>query len=141
MKQLALRNGDLVISGGSFAMVDGQAKVRQDLGCAMREPIGVDRFHPAWGSTLQSFVGKPIDETTEGLVRAEVQRVVNNYVLTRVAQMQERQIDGLQLQMGASEVVTDLKGVEIHQKQDRYNLRIHLGTLAGPVTLVSTVEA
>lgn len=80
MKTLALADGDLVLSGRGHATVDGVFKTMQDIGIALREEFGIDRFHPNWGSLLPNMIGRPFDESVLLDVRTEVTRVVNNYL-------------------------------------------------------------
>lgn len=142
MKQLAIQDGDLVPGPGGFLTVRGPAKVRQDLGCALREPIGNDRFHPGWGSLLPEYIGRPIDQSTAAMIEAEIYRVVRNYMLTRLAQMQDDQVEGRKVNFDASEIVQNIEGVRIRQSQDRFYVRVTVSTLAREaVTLVTTVEA
>lgn len=80
MKTLALADGDLMLSGRGHATVDGVFKTMQDIGIALREEFGIDRFHPNWGSLLPNMIGRPFDESVLLDVRTEVTRVVNNYL-------------------------------------------------------------
>lgn len=142
MKQLAIRDGDLVPGPGGFATVSGPSKVRQDLGCALREPVGTDRFHPGFGSLLPEYIGRPIDSGTSALIEAEIHRVVKNYMVTRMALMQEDHINGRKPNFKADEIVQNIEGIRIRQAQDRFYVRVTLSTLAREqVTLITTVEA
>ena len=79
MKTLALQHGDLVIDGaGSYAMVSGAARIRQDLTLALLEEYGTDRFHPKFGSIIKEYLGNAISSDLQQLVKAEVNRVVQN---------------------------------------------------------------
>src|SRR6476661_2816084 len=49
---LALRNGDLAISGRSLGQTTGPSKLVQDLRCALLEPRGFDDLHPTFGSLI-----------------------------------------------------------------------------------------
>lgn len=142
MRQLAIQDGDLVLGRGGFALVTGQAKVRQDLGCALREPIGTDRFHPGYGSLLPSYIGQAIDSHTSALIEAEVFRVVKNYMLTRMATIQDDFTNGRKPQYEASEIIQNIDEVRIRQNADRFYVLVRLSTLARErITIVTTVEA
>lgn len=141
MKQLAIQNGDLVLGAGGYAMVQGASKLRQDLSQALREPYGVDRFHPRWGSSLPSFVGITLREGTPTLVRSEVFRVVKNYINSRISQLQQDQVAGVKPRYVSNELVKNVDDVTVRQSQDRLNVRVTLTTLsADRVSLVTSVE-
>lgn len=76
---LALQNGDLVAQGSSLGIVSGTAKLQQDMGLWLTERLGVDRFHPRYGSELPNFIGGVIDLSTQSRVQTEVDRVLGNY--------------------------------------------------------------
>lgn len=80
MKTLALVNGDLVVTGSGHATVSGAGKTVQDIGVALREEFGIDRFHPMWGSLLPDMVGRPLTDEVQQDVRSEVVRIINNYM-------------------------------------------------------------
>lgn len=142
MKQLALQNGDLVLGQGGFATVRGPNKVRQDLSCALREPIGTDRFHRAWGSTLQSYIGDAVGPDTLTMIESEVYRVVQNYMVTRAGLLQQEYIDNLRPNFDAGEIISAITGVDVQQQEDRCHVRVSLTTLSQErLTLVATVEA
>lgn len=141
MKQLALQNGDLVLGQGGYATVSGANKVRQDLSCALREPIGTDRFHRAWGSTLQSYIGDAINQDALTMIESEVYRVVQNYMVTRAALLQQEYLDNLRPNFGAGEIISGITGVDLQQREDRCYVRVSLTTLSQErLTLVTTVE-
>lgn len=79
MDTLRIEDGDLVLSGRDYVTVTGTAKVAQDLRGALLEPLGNDRFHPGWGSTVADYVAQIADEETRMEVETEVNRVVSNY--------------------------------------------------------------
>lgn len=139
MRSLQVINGDLVIEGGALSTVEGTAKVEQDLGLALREPYGGDRFHPSWGSVLDRFIGTTIDEATPVLIEAEARRVVRNYVALQQNQLQQDSREGRPSRYGANEVVVRVSGVGIGQEQDRLNLNLKLDTLGSPVVTSALV--
>lgn len=142
MKQLALQNGDLVLGHGGFATVSGQNKVRQDLSCALREPIGTDRFHPAWGSILHQYIGTAFSADTAMLIESEVYRVVQNYMLTRSSTLQHQNLNGGKSRFRAEEIISSINDVEVSQQEDRCFVRVSLTTLSQErLSVVATVEA
>jgi phage baseplate assembly protein W len=140
MQQLAISNGDLVLGQGGFAPVTGRARVIQDLAGALREPVGTDRFHPGYGSMLPAYIGQVLNDDLTALVEAEIYRVVQNYMMSRVAQMQEGQLSGRRTPLRADEVVSNITSIDFRQRHDRLDVRVSLATMApSPVTIVTSV--
>lgn len=141
MKTFAIRDGDLRVEGGNYAMVEGSKKVFQDLSMAVGEPIGNDRFHPNWGTTLDRYIGGVFNAETELLVRTEIFRVVRNYVEAQQAAMTARSMRGQRSPYSSEEVVRGLGGVQIDQRFDRINVKITIQTGGTePVVLEANVR-
>ena len=83
MKALRLEGGDLVVGAGGFETLSGPTKVAQDLRLALGEPMGNDRFHPGFGSVLDTFIGQTQDDDITFQVEQEVLRVTSNYSLVQ----------------------------------------------------------
>jgi hypothetical protein len=142
MKSFALQNGDLVLGQGGLLTVAGPSKVRQDLSIAMREPLGCDRFHPNWGSVLPNYIGEPITGQIDSLVKAEVYRLVRNYMAVKANEMQSEYLRGNRASFSADEIVINISSVDVVRNMDRLYVRVSLQTSGGSnVTLVATVEA
>ncbi len=141
MKAFAIESGDLVVGPEGFATVSGSTKVQQDLGIAMREPLGCDRFHPRWGTTLTSMVGGVITNQTEMLVRSEVQRLIKNYVAVQGQVVEQDVALAQRSRIATSEVITAVEGIDIRQDFDRVHVRVRLRVFSGEtVTLSGTVS-
>ena len=138
MKQLAVQNGDLVIGRGGFTTVTDEAKVRQDLSHALREPIATDRFHPGWGSHLANMIGQVTTPQTKEVIESEVFRVVRNYVISRISLMEQDYRDGLRPTFSSNEVIRSIDAVDVRQDNDRYFVRIILNMLDGSQTSLTT---
>lgn len=142
MKTLALRGGDLVVGPGGLVTVTGHERVRQDLGVAAREPLGSDRFHPRWGTTLPDMIGLANQPDTEALVRAEILRLVQNYVALQGERMSRDSSYRRQPRYDASEIIDRIDTIDVRQEMDRLHVRVVLHTLSGAeVTLIETVGA
>ena len=76
---LQIANGDLVTSGSQLSIVAGADKLKQDMTMRLAERYGVDRFHPAYGSNLENYIGGVIGYGTQSMVYSEVMRVLTNY--------------------------------------------------------------
>lgn len=72
-------NGDLVLAGSRLATVSGSVKLMQDMTLWLAEEYGIDRFHPFYGSRLQSYIGGIINYNTQVMVYGEILRVLDNY--------------------------------------------------------------
>ncbi len=131
MRTFELVGGDLVLGEGGFALVTGQAKVKQDLGVAMREPYGCDRFHPRWGSILINYVGEPIEQQTSFLIQSEVGRIIRNYIMVQGGVVEEDVTAQRRSRLTMSEVVVGVNGIDVRQNQDKYHVRVRLSLFSG----------
>lgn len=141
MITLQVRNGDLVVGPKGHAVVEGRAKVIQDLGLALREPLGIDRFHPEQGSMLHRYIGEPVGVETESLVRAEIYRIVRNVMAIQQETLTKDSNQGARPRFTTSEVIASIDGVDIVQEFDRYHVRVRLRMLSGEeIQQVVTVQ-
>ena len=141
MKTLAIKNGDLAIGANGYATIEGAAKVQQDLGLAVREPLGTDRFHPQWGSLLPRYIGEPINDEMTSLVQAEVTRIVQNYIIQQGQVLRGVVAGRRKPKFEANEVVTDIGEVHIRQTLDRLHTKVVLVTLGSRrITIIAPVE-
>lgn len=112
-------SGDLSILGRSSQLVSGREKLLQDLNCWLRERITVDRFHRAYGSILESFIGSVVDETTIFDIEAEVMRVLRNY-----QQLQLRRINENPKRFSKDELLEEIVSVRAESSYDRIDVKI-----------------
>lgn len=141
MKQLRLVNGDLDVQPGGFALVSGQQKVLQDLGILVRDALGSDRFHPRWGTILHEYVSSGVHpEEVALLVRSEITRVIQNYIVMQSDQISSDADNGRRSRFSPDEIVVDVSNIEIQQSYDRLNVRVTVITGRGAaVSVVRTV--
>lgn len=130
MKTFRIENGDLVLGGEGFALVEGPDKVRQDLGVIVREPLGCDRFHPEWGSLLGGYVGFVTGASTETLIQAEIARLMSNYMAVQAQVLQSDHLASRSSRFTAGEVVDRVVAVDIQQSLDSYHVRVILNMLS-----------
>lgn len=129
MKTHALRNGDLDLIGDRFAMVDKAARVQQQLGLCLREPWGIDRFHPGWGSVMPNWIGGIANTPQVDMdLRNEVRRVVKNQMISANEAIMKRGNAGLAPNVEASEIVTDISNIVVRHSADRIFVRVVLST-------------
>lgn len=138
MQTFALSGGDLVLRAGRFATVSGHQKISQDLRCALLEPVGNDRFHPAFGSLIDSYIGGLLDSDTEFLVRQEVARVVNNYVAVQQDRIARDGQQGVKSRFAAAEIVAAVTDIKLTPLDDSLSVLVSLQTLENQTVTLST---
>lgn len=140
MQGLAVVDGDLVLSGSNFLLIDGPAKIKQDLSFAINEAYGSDIFHPYWGSILDQFIGQPMTAAVEKQVSDEVQRILNNYISVQTDQVNSAITSGSLSTYDTSDVVQTVQDISVQVQMDRIIIAVTLATLSGDsVTLARTV--
>lgn len=132
MKTFALKSGDLALAGSGYAMVTGAARIQQQLSLCLREPYGSDRFHPGWGSVLPEWIGRVIDGAgLQTEVRAELIRVVKNFIASQEASIAQRSVNGLRPVLAPGEILVDISSIQVVQSQDSIIVKATLRTAGG----------
>jgi phage baseplate assembly protein W len=138
LKTLALRNGDLIAGPQGHETISGAAKISTELGLALGEAFGHDRFHPSWGSTLASYVGLPISSVTPTLVKAEVNRVVQAYIQIQQAEViNDAQTPGARSRFSTADVVSSVSNITAQVSFDTIYIALVLRTMAGETVTLS----
>lgn len=131
MQTLGLVNGDLAIDGsGGYLMVSGADRIRQDLTLGLLEEYGTDRFHPKFGSTVKTYLGNPITPELQQLVQAEVNRVVQNYILIQQAEVIRGSQFDLAGRFDTSDVVQAVTSINVRTDMDAIFVSVALQTIA-----------
>lgn len=138
MKTLEIRNGDLALAPGGYATLTGAAKVKQDLGVAVREPLGCDRFHPNWGTTLSDLTGSAMSGDAESLIQSEITRLVRNYAAIQDDLLAADYGQGVKPRFDIDEIVSDLSSIEIQRREDAVYIRVKVKTMSGSTTTLVT---
>lgn len=138
MRTLAVVDGDLSLSGSSYAMLDGAPKVAQDLRLALGEPLGNDRFHPGWGSRLVDMVGLPLDEATRFGVEQEARRVITNYAAVQRDKIQRDTLTASRSRYQTSDVVAEVQDVRVTATLDTVQVEILLRTVDGQQVVLTS---
>lgn len=138
MEQLALVHGDLMIgTDGSFLMVTGAQRIQQDLTLALSDVYGTDRFHPSWGSILPNYLGNINNATMQTLVKAEVNRVLQNYlVITQSGVIQQSMMNVTNnnnpgASYSTADIVRSIDSINVTATLDTIYVSVQLTTLAG----------
>lgn len=137
MKTLGLVSGDLAIGPQGHKTITGSSKIRQDLALALGEPYGHDRFHPTWGSVLPDYVGRPIGNDTELLVRSEAARVVQVYIDIQRTEITEDVLIGRRSRYTTADVVARLDDIETQVRFDAIRVILSLVTQSQETLTVS----
>jgi phage baseplate assembly protein W len=131
MKTIALINGDLAIgSDGGYLLYSGVARIRQDLTLALTEEYGTDRFHPTYGSIVTSYLGKVISADIQQLVRAEVNRVLQNYLIIQQNAVIRDTVVDVQGRFDTSDVVQSVDSITARALLDTIYIQATLTTLS-----------
>lgn len=139
MKTLALADGDLVVSPTGHATVTGTAKITTELDLALAEPYGDDRFHPSWGSYLPGYIGLPIDSTTQMLVEAEVNRVLQAYISVQRQGVVNDALNSARSRYATADVIASVNSITVTQQLDTLTVALSLTTVAGQTSTITRV--
>ena len=137
MKTLALVGGDLVVGATGHETISGSRKIRQDLALTLGEPLALDRFHPEMGSVVVDYIGQPIDDETEMLVRAEVGRIVQQYIAIQQREVLKDNLAARASRFNASDVVTAIRDITAKVDYDSIRVSVSLVTQAGETLQVN----
>jgi phage baseplate assembly protein W len=141
MKTLALRGGDLVVGPAGHQTITGTPKIRQDLALALGEPYGNDRFHPTWGSVLPNYVGTPLTPDLEMMVRAEVARVIAQYIAIQQDEVVADSLGGVRSRYTTDDVISQVTAITATVNADTIRVAVSLTTRSQQqVTLTRTVS-
>ncbi len=137
MKTLALSGGDLVLGAGGLHMLDGPAKIRQDIALALGENYGGDLNHPGWGSVLHQYLGEPITADTPMLVQGEVNRILQQYIAGQQQRLAAAALNNQQHTIGTSEIIRTVNSIDVAVSYDSVSVLIDLTTMAGQTMKIS----
>lgn len=130
---LKVVNGDLSITAGSFDIVDGTEKLKQDLSLWLIERYRDDRFHPAYGSILDGYIGGIINaQDTVVRVKSETLRVLSNYQQIQIARFRESPN-----KFQPSELLQQVNGVDVSLSYDKIIVLVRITTAAKTNTTVT----
>lgn len=130
MQTLAIVDGDLVVSAGSYLMLSGTEKIRQDLQFALTEEYGSDIYHPLWGSIVERYLGQPLSAALEQQVSSEVQRVLNNYIAVQADNVNKAIALDIKGLYDTSDIVRSVESMSVHVNYDRITISVVLQTMS-----------
>jgi hypothetical protein len=130
MRTFLLQNKDLVVGSNSYVEVTGPGKVYQDISIALQETYGANRFHPNWGSILNSMIGSALSQSTTTVISSEVTRVLKNYMLNQQNTISNYNTQGLPSPYNNSDLVVNMTPVQITSIQDSVGVSFDVSTIS-----------
>ena len=135
MKCIKVVDGDIAVGGdGKPVMVEGAARIRQELALWLLEPMGTDGVYPKFGSDLWNYIGTPAFDDNLTAIKSEVNRVVTNYIAAQneqIAKDKQRLSDNEFLQVwNDDDIVSTLNSITVSATGTNVNVLVILGTAA-----------
>lgn len=91
MNTLLIRDGDIVLQpDGRPEMIDGPAKIVQDLTHWLLNDLRYNRFHPWAGASLERFVGESSNAVTAAAIKRRVQESLRLYYDNQFQELRRR---------------------------------------------------
>lgn len=143
MYGLKIAGGDIAVRGdGRVSEVEGSERLRQEISHWLLEPLGTDTLYRRFGSTLGEMVGSPMLPDYIAEVRAEVSRVVGNYLEYQKRMISEDKIKGDAVFLSNwkdDDIIDTIDGIDVRSVADTLYVTVKLTTVAGTrVTVVQT---
>lgn len=136
MFQFKLVDGDLSPGPGGYAVVSGAERIQQDLGALVREALGMDRFHPGWGTIMDDFTGVIQDQESLLMIESELLRLIQNYIVMQTQQIEADDALGLKNRFDPSEIISSVGDIQIQPQEDKIVVRVSVQTVGGGETTV-----
>lgn len=136
-KSLRIVGGDIAFdSGGKLEYITRRPKLLQDMLINILTPLKNDKYHTNFGCEYEFSVGGIYDdEWYQHNLKAEIQRILNNYVARQREQMRFKQSLFTTSQGGMFiwdvEYIKDVKDIRIVSKETLIQITIYLVTSRG----------
>lgn len=139
---LQIANGDLALGGAQFGQVTGQAKLVQDLRCALLEERGHDDMHPGFGSLIdgglddygvyqQSLIGTTDWSRIALRVESEIRRICQEYQRAQLERARQDRYKFGESTLSQDELLLQISSIEMLQAQDQMMVTVSLITGSG----------
>ncbi len=138
MRQLLVRDGDLVVSG-DIRTISGAARVRMDLSHLIRTEIGSNRFAESYGSTIPRFIGAVLDEDTAREIEDEVRRAIANYASAQAVLSSDAALRGDPPPFSSGEQLTGVASVTAVVTFSTIRVSAQIETLDEPLALTTVL--
>lgn len=143
MYTFKLVDGDIAVRGdGNIQKISGAERIEQELACWILEPLGSDAMYPRFGSKLSESIGSPALDEYLLDIRAEVTRVVNNYIAYQQRQVDKYRSGSEQDFIDAwndDDLISVVNGIDISVLADTVQVTVTLTTAGGRSVRVSQV--
>lgn len=130
----------MIAGSGGFQVIDGSGYIRQRIALALGEPYGDDPFQPQWGSTLESYIGTPIDDGTPALISSEVARVMDMLIAMQHQQIISWSAGGARSQMNAADVIARVDSVDAAVGPDPEVIQVSIALTTGAGTALTVTR-
>jgi phage baseplate assembly protein W len=137
VQTLALVQGDLVLSSGSYLTFTGGDKIHQDLNLALNEAYGSDPYHPFWGSILDRYIGAPLTGNLQQAVINEVSRILQNYISVQNDIVADDATSNQLSRYDTADVVQQVISVDAKVAYDKITVTVVLQTMANQTVTVT----
>lgn len=135
MYTFKIANGDLAMRGdGNITQLSGPQRIEQELACWILEPLGTDKLYPGFGSKLGDYVGSPALNDYLIEIRAEVVRVVNNYIEYQKKQIERYRSGTIGDFVNAwndDDIIRTVNSIDVKTVADTVSVTVTLTTVAG----------
>ena len=128
---LAVVDGDLALNGNALGIVYGVDKLKQDIDLWIRERFGIDRFHPAMGSTLEEFIGSIVSASTKAEIYSEVLRILENYQNIQYSILKRNP-----QKLSPTEIMLSINSVDVSVNYDTVYVTVSVSNAVGQQTLI-----
>lgn len=130
-------DGDFHVDAAHLGTVTAQQKLVQDFRCALLEQMGTDNLHPDFGSLIDGGI-TPDGVVSEGVIgetdlrmvaltiQGEVSRIARRMQQVQLARAKSDRLTYGHATMVPQEVLLQLNGVEMKQKEDQIYVTINL---------------
>jgi hypothetical protein len=125
-------NGDLKQAGSVIGTVSGIDKLKQDLDIWFRERYQIDRFHPSYGSVLDSHIGGIISSLSIAQITQESSRILSNY-----QRKQKESFDANPSSFTLDELITSIDSINVQQSLDSIYVNVIFTTASGSVSTIN----
>jgi hypothetical protein len=147
---LKLQNGDLSFGSKGLEIVDNESKMIQDLSLELKQKMGTDEMHPDYGSLIdggenpdgfiyESIIGESDLSMVDLRVRSEILRIVGNYQQRQLARAKADKMKYNSQTLTKGEVLIGIDNIDIIQKLDRLDVKVHLITASGSTQTVEFI--
>ncbi len=136
------QNGDLALDGAKYGIVNGNAKLVQDLRAQLLERMGTDSAHPGFGSLIdggRQADGTEIPSPLGGIdwnrivldIETELRRIEKDYQSRQAARINSDRYIYSNSTLTPDEVLVGINGIQFQRVQDTLFVKVTITTASG----------